>query len=73
MIDPHELISANEAAQLLHLEPSTLADWRCDDKGPAYIRLGKRIFYRRADISTWIGQQRHEPRRAARQPAMAEA
>jgi Helix-turn-helix domain len=73
MIDPDELIPAAEAAELLRLEPSTLADWRCDDKGPGYVRLGKRIFYRREDIAEWIGAQRHEPRRVHARHATVEA
>jgi hypothetical protein len=74
LIAPDELIPEAEAAALLHVATNTMRDWRVDEKGPAFVRLGKRIFYRREDISTWIGAQRREPRRAhAHQHATAEA
>jgi hypothetical protein len=61
VINPDELIPADEAARELRVRPNTLQDWRTDKKGPAFVRLGKRVFYRRADLATFIGAQRHDP------------
>lgn len=56
-VDPDELIDANEAARLLRQKPQTLAAWRCDKRGPEYVKLGRTILYRRSSISAYIATQ----------------
>ena len=47
--------TAKEAADYLHLSPSTLAKWRMRGIGPAYHRVGKRIvYYIKTEISDWL-------------------
>jgi hypothetical protein len=58
-IDPEELIPDGEAAKILYQRKQTLAAWRCEKKGPAYLKIGRRVFYRRADIGEWLAVQRH--------------
>jgi Helix-turn-helix domain len=60
-IDPDELIQDIEAARLLHQKVQTLASWRCEKRGPAYIKCGRRVLYRRSDIAKWLGEQLREP------------
>lgn len=52
------LLSAAEAAEILHVSARTLEDWRTTGKGPLYLRLGRRPHYRLSDISTWLGSAR---------------
>lgn len=42
-----------EAAQYLRLKPATLEIWRCLGKGPAYLRLGRRVLYEVADLEAY--------------------
>ena len=39
----------------------TLANWRSQGKGPAYVRLGKRVAYRGRDLNDWIEAQTIRP------------
>ena len=44
---------------------STLAQWRCDGRGPAYVKIGQRIAYRGADLNAWLESRTVRPRNAA--------
>ena len=56
-VDPDELVDPTEAAKLVRQKVDTLAHWRCEGRGPEYLKIGRSIFYRRAAISTWLAQQ----------------
>ena len=49
-----DLLTTNEAAKLLELHPSTLKNHRVDNTGPAYVRIGGKVRYRRTDLEAWI-------------------
>lgn len=63
-IDPSELIPNEEAAELLRQQPATLTAWRNQRRGPCYLKIGRRVFYRRADIAEWLAGQRRQPEAA---------
>lgn len=48
------LLSADASAAYLQHNPRTLANWRGLGKGPRYIRVGRRPFYRRSDLDAWL-------------------
>lgn len=50
-----DLIPADEFARAINVAEQTLATWRSAGEGPAYVKLGKTVFYRRADLKVWIG------------------
>ena len=54
MFDESALYYTNDPALLVLGRPSTLAHWRCQGEGPAYVRLGSRIAYKGADLNAWI-------------------
>ncbi|WP_316205298.1 helix-turn-helix domain-containing protein [Bradyrhizobium sp. SZCCHNS3004] len=56
-VDPEELLDVAETAQLLRHKEATLATWRCEGRGPEYVKIGRSIFYRRAAISSWLARQ----------------
>lgn len=56
-VDPDELIENVKAAALLRVRPQTLAAWRVDGKGPRWLKVGRKVFYRRADIRAWLAAQ----------------
>ena len=62
MVDPSELISSEDTAALLDVKPNTLACWRMTKSGPDFYRIGRRCFYRRADIMAWVATQHNKPR-----------
>ena len=49
----HQLLKDTEAAEYLRLSPSTLRQHRCYNRGPAYVKLGSRVFYRAADLEAY--------------------
>jgi predicted DNA-binding transcriptional regulator AlpA len=51
------LLSQREAATLLHLSERTLERFRVSGTGPKFIRLGRSIRYRLADIEAFIASR----------------
>ena len=51
------LLDTDQVATLLGLRPNTLAQWRMTGSGPTFVRLGRRVRYRAADIDAWIESQ----------------
>lgn len=41
--------------------PRTLDQWRYLGKGPAYVRVGGSIRYRRSDVDRWLDEQTVRP------------
>ena len=54
-------LTTAEAAQLLRFTSRKLERLRAAREGPAYCRLGNRIYYARADLLTWAWVQRVDP------------
>ena len=40
---------------------STLAHWRHERRGPAYVKLGNRVAYRGGDLNAWIESRTIRP------------
>lgn len=59
-----ELLNEIETARRLRLHPGTLAVWRCRNRGPAFVRVGRRVFYRVEDIEGFINAGRQAPARS---------
>jgi predicted site-specific integrase-resolvase len=52
---PSPLLDQEKAASLLGgISPRTLERWRSQGKGPRYVKLGKRVFYRPEDLAAFI-------------------
>jgi len=60
-IDPEELIPSDQAASVLRQKPQTLALWRYEKRGPAWLKVGRLVFYRRVDIAKWLATRRCDP------------
>lgn len=54
MTQDQTLLDTEEAAHMLRLPPSTLRHWRQTDAGPAHVKLGRRVFYRRDALLTFL-------------------
>ena len=56
-------VSANEAAAMLGVSSRTLANWRTQGIGPAFVRVGavrSRTLYRVDDLNAWLDNNRVE-------------
>ncbi len=60
-VDPDELIPSGDTARELKLKEQTLAVWRSQGRGPKFYKVGRSVFYRRSDISAWLGDQVRDP------------
>lgn len=49
-----------QAAVFLDLSPRTLERFRVEGRGPAFLKLGRRVVYSRHDLLTWAEAQRHQ-------------
>ncbi len=67
----HEYLTTDEAAELLRLAAHTLHKWRCDGAGPPYVRVGRRIVYRRDALREWAldREVRHTGQAVGARPA----
>jgi predicted DNA-binding transcriptional regulator AlpA len=54
--DPEALLMEVHAAKFLSLSVRTLQAWRLRGDGPAYVRAGRAIRYRRSDLVAWINE-----------------
>lgn len=47
-----------QAATFLGLSPRTLERFRVEGRGPAFLKLGRRVVYSRDDLVAWAEAQR---------------
>jgi excisionase family DNA binding protein len=55
------LLTPAEVAERLRVSTRTLEFWRHQGRGPAFVRVGKRVRYRPDDVEAFIGEQRTAP------------
>lgn len=57
-----KLITTQQAANIMGVEPSTLRNWRCAKTGPPFIRITKRsVKYDENDIQKYVAERRFVP------------
>lgn len=52
------LLRESDVAEMLDVQPVTLEKWRGTSRGPAYVRVGRLVRYRRDDVDAWIAENR---------------
>lgn len=52
------LLTQTEAAAMLRMSETWLEHQRSRRQGLPYIKLGKRVFYDKKDIVSWLGRQK---------------
>ena len=50
----NELMTGAEAAEFLRISPKTLPRWRWEGSGPNFVRVGRKVFYRRGDLAEYL-------------------
>jgi excisionase family DNA binding protein len=48
------LLNTAEAAEQLRVKKQTLENWRLRGEGPAFIKVGRRVFYRLSALDAWL-------------------
>ncbi|MBM9467169.1 helix-turn-helix transcriptional regulator [Nakamurella leprariae] len=48
------ILDTREAEAEYRIKDATWRTWRSQGKGPAFIRAGGRVLYRREDIERWL-------------------
>lgn len=48
------ILTVNDAADILRLNVRTLERWRQTGEGPRYVKMGRRVGYRRNDLEDWL-------------------
>ncbi len=61
VFEDHKLYLASDPALLVLGRPSTLAHWRSEGRGPAFIKLGARVAYRGSDLNGWLAARTVRP------------
>lgn len=58
-LDPADLLTDAQVAQMLDVSPKTLATWRSTGRyALPFLRIGARIRYRRQDVAAWLESRR---------------
>ena len=57
-----EYLSTIQAADFLGVSKQSLALWRSDAKGPAFVRIGNVVRYTKNDLREWMTEHRQEAR-----------
>lgn len=55
--DSLALMTASDLSDYLGVPTGTLANWRYQGRGPAFVRLGRHVRYRADDVFDWISGQ----------------
>lgn len=53
MESDENLLTEEEAARYLQVQPQTLSSWRHQGKGPCYIKVGSRVRYERLELEAY--------------------
>ncbi len=56
--DVHQMFDTRGAAKYVGSTKSTLEKLRVFGGSPIYIKLGRKVIYRREDLDTWINTKR---------------
>lgn len=62
MEEQHRVLDTMGAAEILHVKPQTLANWRSLMIGPPYIKLSNRkILYKLVDLLAYLENRKITP------------
>lgn len=64
--DELSCVTTEEAGRILQMSPRTLERLRLVGGGPRYCKAGRRVLYRRSDLSAWLAARSFESTAEAR-------
>jgi predicted site-specific integrase-resolvase len=50
-------LTPDQVAERYQISPDSLKEWRYKGRGPKFLRIGKRVRYREADLLRWEQEQ----------------
>jgi hypothetical protein len=53
MENQSKYLTPDMVEERFHIKKGTLANWRCQGRGPLYLKLGRKVLYRLSDLETW--------------------
>jgi DNA helicase HerA-like ATPase len=56
--DPQALLDVSQTASYVRRAAQTLAKLRCVGGGPLFYKIGKNVYYKRADLDEWLASRR---------------
>ena len=62
MFDNDRFYFTNDEALRLIASASTLAHWRSEGRGPAYVKLGSRVAYSGSALNEWLEARTIQPK-----------
>ncbi|MGI6417836.1 MAG: helix-turn-helix domain-containing protein [Thermoguttaceae bacterium] len=58
-VSSEDFLPTRDAAPYCGLRPQTLCAWRSAGRGgPAYLKLGRKVVYRKSDLDAWLASRR---------------
>ena len=60
-IEVNGLLGLEEAAQFLDVQPATLYAWKYRQFGPPFVKVGRLLKYKLADLERWVDEQTRTP------------
>ncbi len=57
--EPDTLLTTQQAAWLLRVSHKTLQRMRVEGRGPKFVKIGRCVRYRQADLLAWISANTH--------------
>lgn len=55
---PDDLLTTTEVADHVRVPAKSVVGWRSKGTGPVFVRYGRHVRYRWADLQEWIRSQR---------------
>jgi len=54
---PSNNLKTPEAARYLNVQTATLEQWRWNGRGPRYVKIGRSVRYRTADLEAFLTER----------------
>ncbi len=51
------ILTTDELATATHNSPRTYERWRMVGSGPAFVKIGKRVGYRKSAVEAWLKER----------------
>ena len=58
-----KLLSTKELSEYLGIAVSTIIEYRMNNSGPVYAKLGHLVRYKKSDVDAWIESRKHKRRK----------
>lgn len=55
------VLPTKEAAKVIGCAVQTLYNWRFQGKGPAYVKMGRKVVYREQDLQNFLSKNLIDP------------